>query len=59
MTCFNNNHQAFSILQKLGEIETNTKIAEVSLGYSKKVQAWRANVENKNKNPPEEAHVVG
>ena len=63
MTCFNNNHQGFSRLQKLGvtvcKVVTNRKIAEVSLSYSKKVKAWRANVENKNKDPPEEVHVVG
>lgn len=63
MTCFNNNHQGFSRLQKLGvtvcKAVTNRKIAEVSLSYSKKVKAWRANVENKNKDPPEEVHVVG
>lgn len=63
MTCFNNNHQGFSRLQKLGvtvcKAVTNRKIAEVSLSYSKKVKVWRANVENKNKDPPEEVHVVG
>lgn len=63
MTCSNNNNQGFSRLQKLGvtvcKAVTNRKIAEVSLGYSKKVKAWRGNVENKSKDPPEEVHVVG
>ena len=43
--------QGFSRLQKLGmtvcKAVTNRKIAEVALGYNKKVKAWKASVENK------------
>ena len=43
--------QGFSRLQKLGmtvcRAVTNRKIAEVALGYNKKVKAWKASVENK------------
>ena len=43
--------RVFSRLQKLGmtvcKAVTNRKIAEVAVGYNKKVKAWKAGVENK------------